>query len=278
MGFYEAFDSRSKLLADNSRTTTTRRYMIDGTSDDAIAQSTAELNVPQTVGNLILDDIRLNRVGNQLWEAIGSYVDPDDESREDDKLDVGEIRLNFDTGGGSTTITQSEAGNTQRYAAAGVVAKDFRGAINVDKDTVNGVSVVVPALRIQLDVKYVNSDITAAFMKDVSRLTGKTNNAPVLGFDVGELLFLGGHGSQKIGDGNVTLHYDFEASENVQNLVFKDFQGNDITVASKGGHDFLWISYVPSEDVAAKSIVMRPHTAFVEKITKPGDFSILGIT
>lgn len=278
MAIWEKFGSRDRLLAESTRSRATLIFMVDGTSDDQVVMNTLLTSpvVPPTFRGLKIVDYQIQQVGPVLWEAMVQYGDADDPSN-DDKPELGEIVWSFDTGGGTAHVTTAKKGNTSRYVAAGVAAKEFYGAINATSEDVAGVDIVSPRLKLTAQARLPGATITDAWVQSVARLTGKVNSAAWKGYAAGELLFLGATGSQLVGSGDPQLTFNFEASENAANLVFQDFAGNDITVASKGGHEYLWISFVPVEDTTAKTIVQQPHTVFVQKLYDPGDFTILGL-
>lgn len=275
MGFFPGYDTSQSVSVDSGSRKEVIWY-VNETSNETIAKDTAEAGLPPTEGLLVLDSFTVDRLANELFEVRATYIDPDDEEH-DEKPDLGEVVVSFDTTGGTQHITCSKAGDTQRYAAAGVTARDFKGSIGVTESSVEGVDILAPALRITMQVRVAGGSITDAYVKDLARLTGKVNNAAFKGYAAGELLFLGANGQQKVGAGDPTITYEFEASENVVGLTYTDYQGNNINVASKGGHEYLWVSFADTEDAAAKTVTQRPHTVFVETVYESADFSLLGI-
>jgi hypothetical protein len=176
----------------------------------------------------------------------------------------------FDTGGGTQHITQSLE-TRGAYAASGVTAPDFRGAIGVKEDAVEGVDVAAPVYHFTETHFKPDDEVTLAYRGALFRLTGRTNDAAFKGLDAGECLFLGASGSKR-GDGDWEIQFRFAALPNKTDLAV-----GDITGIAKKGWDYLWVRYEDAEDAAARALVKKPVAAYVEKVYEEGDFSLLEI-
>ena len=135
----EKFESR--LVTTGANPSVELRYAIRGTNDDAEAHSalvagSPVLYDPWGSGVLFLsrESISVQPVGELLWEGIVRYG-PGPQTNES--------VFSFDTGGGVQHITQSLA-NVARYAPPGQTAPNFKGAIGVTADSVEGVDITVP--------------------------------------------------------------------------------------------------------------------------------------
>ncbi len=85
---------------------------------------------------------------------------------------VSETTFSFETGGGSQHIVQSIA-NIARYPAAGGTAPDFRGAIGVTADSVEGVDIQVPIYTFSESHIILNELVTQAYKLSLFQLTAK---------------------------------------------------------------------------------------------------------
>jgi hypothetical protein len=267
----EVQSSREGVDADDRSSVTDLVYDLYGSDviDDMRAYIDAQGLAPDTTDGLIKRSYSREQREKELWRWTIHYVEAD-RSDKNDKLDVDESLFSFDTTGGTHKLTYSRS--TQSFPRPGVTARDFKSAVNVQRDlSVQGTDIVVPALKFSLKVRKARAAITLAYVKTLARLTGCYNNATFKTFSAGELLFFGGVGQQGTNsDPEITFH--FVASENVTGLTI-----GQITGISKRGHEYLWVWFDPELDAAANAIAPRPHTAYVEEVAKPGDFSLLGI-
>lgn len=188
----------------------------------------------------------------------------------------------FDTTGATVKITQSLA---TRFAGQrdGVFSPvpDFKRAINVTKEGVEGVDVASRKLEFTYQVRA--AYVTLDYVQFCYRITGTVNPYPFLGFDTGELLFMGVTGqSQTPTDGQTpawTLSFKFAASPTKGD----PFGGSgdplevapDLTVPGAEGWDYVWVSYDQTTDGGRSGL--RPLNVFVEQVYDYGDFDGLAL-
>jgi len=265
----ELVDSREWQYGD--RESCTMHYMLTGTDDDTIALQLLLNSTPTTYGSLEREQITFEPVevdtgaNTGRWDCRVRYVAP-----EEVKPEVGDSSFSFDTGGGTQHVTQSLQ-TIQKYAPPGKTAPDFKGAVGVTHDNVEGVDIVSPVYNFS-ETHYINDDdVTEAYKGKLFELTGKVNDDFFKGFIAGECLFMGASGSKRGAD-DWEITFRFAASPNKTGLTV-----GDITVAAKKGWEYLWVRYADAEDVTAKAIVKVPVAAYVEKVYEEGDFSGLGI-
>lgn len=187
-----------------------------------------------------------------------------------------QIKWSWDTTGGTVKMTTSRA--TSRYAIAGRIAPDHRGAIGVKGKEVEGVDRVIPALKLTATFRHLAGSATInnanflAYIKTIAGLTGSTNNAVWQTFAIGELLFLGCSG-EFVPDKDTEIQYHFAASKNATGLTI-----GQIANITKAGHDYLWVSYEAALDSGAgNALAQRPTFAYVERIYDSADFTAFGI-
>jgi len=240
------------------------RWIIQGTTDDAVALAELKSTAPTEHRGLPRKNCSIAETErSDTWIGTADY----DNSA---PAETGESTFSFDTTGGSQHITQSLA-TISRTPPAGGTAPDFKGAIGVTRDSVEGVDVTVPAYKFSETHYLDNAVVTAAYKAKLLRLTGRVNNAAFKGLAAGECLFLGAGGSRRDG-GDWEITFNFAGSPNRTAIAV-----GDITVPAKKGWEYLWVRYEDVEDTAAKRIVKRPIAAYVEKVYEEDTFSDLGI-
>lgn len=186
------------------------------------------------------------------------------------RLEVDEWTLAIDTSGGSIRMTTSLA--TTRYAPAGKTAPDFAGAIEIDDGKPKGIDRVIPAVKLNVTYRMTRPANVLAFTAIASGLTGTVNNAPILGHQAGELLFLGASGD--FGNNvDPTFQFSWAASKNASLSI------GSIASINKAGHEYLWILYEEEKAGAGADayMVTKPRAVYVERIYELADHSLLGL-
>ena len=239
-------------------------YVVKGTDNDLLAAQAVRQQAPTTHNELERGEITLEPIGPTQWEATVQYRPPDEE------LEEGESSYSFDTGGGSQHITQAKA-HVASFAPPDKTAADYKGAIGVTPDGIEGVDITVPVYRFSETHLIADSRVTNEYKGKLFRLTGKTNNAAWGGFAEGEVLFLGASGSKR-GRGDWEITFSFAASPNATGLTV-----GDISDIEKKGWEYLWVEYAESVDESAnpKRLVKRPVAVHVERVYDAGDFADL---
>lgn len=181
-----------------------------------------------------------------------------------------EGQITFDATAENLHITQSLQTMGQ-YVPSGRDPANFKGAIGVEKDDVKGVDIMSPRLAFGWD-KYLPKElVTTAFIKQLAGLVGCMNSTPFLDFEPGEVLFVGASGSRAKGSKLWAVNYKFEANPNVE-----DIPVGDITVTTKRGFDYLWVSYELATDDDADIVVPKPRQVNVEQVYRTADLNALG--
>ena len=114
------------------------RCKVEGTSDSLVARMALLWFTPPTHSGLVRQTPRIEPDGDSpdVWAASVQYglLKP---------RETGDSTYQFDTGGGTQHITHSIK-TVGKYAAPGKTAPDFKGAIGVTLDNVEGVDITVP--------------------------------------------------------------------------------------------------------------------------------------
>lgn len=256
----ERFDSRESTTGIDSPSVDLI-YVVQGTEDDVEVKVLVEDTIPAIYFGLVFQSYHIAHQGGGIWEVTVRYgkVEP---------KETGDSSFAFDTGGGSTHVTQSLQ-TIGRYAPAGKTAPNFQGAVGVTTDSVEGTDITVPVYSFT-ETHYVPVGlVTGGFKATLFFLTGKVNANGFKGFQPGEVLFLGASGSQR-GKDDWEITYRFAASPNVTNLTV-----GSITGIAKRGWEYLWVRYADAEDQHV--LVKQPIAAYVEQVYEAADFSGLGV-
>ena len=253
----ERYQSRGGDTGDE-RSSVELVYTAVGSNDDVAIRAAVGATLPATYLGLPLASYRLSPLGNGNWDVVARY----------DSREPKDSSYTFDTGGGTQHITQSLQ-TIAKKAKPGETAPDFKQAVGVTTDSVEGVDITVPVYNFTETHYIANAMVTGAYKLTLFALTGKVNNATFKGFAAGEVLFLGASGSKR-GDDEWEITFRFAASPNVTNLTIGDITGVD-----KKGWEYLWVRYSDAED--QKVLVKQPTAVYVEKVYESGNFAGLGI-
>lgn len=210
-------------------------------------------------GTLYRQDIQLRKTHYNFWDIEVPYAKR--------KNETGQWTWDFDTTGGSVHITNSKA-TISKWAAEGVDQADIpehKGAIGVEGEEVKGTDITIPVMRFNVQYKHPLGAVTIPFAKMIHNLTGKVNSGPMLGFAAGEVLFLGGRGSDG-SDAEATVNYSFAMSPNTDSLTI-----GEIAEIVKKGWEVAWVAY--KDDVDAGRAVKRPQFVYVEKVYDTTDLA-----
>ncbi|MGI6100389.1 MAG: hypothetical protein GX174_05065 [Lentisphaerae bacterium] len=245
-------------------------YKITGTADEAAALAALKSTAPTVLHGLKRQPVTVEpvhidtaRPDTCLWTGTASYA-PFEYS---EPPQTGESVFNFDTGGGTQHITQSLQ-TAGRYPGS---APDFKGAIGVTHDNVEGVDITVPVYTFSETHYLAASQVTNAYKMTLFNLTGKVNNGSFKGLAPGECLFLGASGSKRGAD-DWEITFRFAGSPNRTGLSVGPISG-----ISKKGWEYLWVRYADAEDTASHTLVKQPVAAYVERVYDEGNFGSLGI-
>lgn len=277
---WEKWDSREPaidLRGDGSSGVLT--FIVEGTTDEAAALAEVQNNqAPASYLGMVLDRLGAKRIGQQHWEVIAEYTDPEAKEKEEPPA-VDEIEMSFDTTGFTTHITHSIKDlQVVKPVGSGVVPYPMYGAIGVSKDgpsiQIEGVDIVAPTLAVTLRTRKLSSFFSPAYVKIVADLTGTMNKNPFRGFAAGELLFAGGGGTQR-GSGEVDLTYSFWGQSN--KTITQIGGVNTATPLVKRGWDYFWVYSQNVVDGATSALVPKWEQAHVAQVYQEADWSPLGL-
>lgn len=246
--------------------TMSRSFLCKGNADPMVCR-TALFNQQVPLELFVFEGMNLENLSWKLksgpdnWEFTASYSwSPN----------PGEFTIKMDSTGGTTK--QTDADSQQKYNAAGHTARDFGTTVNVQDGKPEGVDRVIPALKLNINAR-ISSQWVAdpiGYAKTVASVTGSVNSGTYLGFESGELLFLGATG-EIVGE-NPLLTYTFAASKNLANVTIGPVSG-----ITKNGHDFIWFDYLAEKDNTTNLQVAKARGAYVAKVYEYADFGVLKI-
>lgn len=255
-----------RVLSDQSAELT---YVVNGTEDDGEARTAVLSSSPTSHGGLARDDTEVEEVAPGTWLALVRYA-----SGSGSAPPEGSSTFSFETRGGTQHITQSLQ-TVASYASGDIpAAPDFRGAIGVTENGVDGVEITVPVYTFTETHTLAATTVTNAYKATLFGLTGRVNNGSFKGLDAGECLFLGGAGSRRgtSAEDLWEISFAFAGSPNVTGLSVGTISG-----IAKKGWEYLWVRYAEAEDTSAKMLIRKPVAAYVERVYRDGSFSALGI-
>ncbi|MEL7267599.1 MAG: hypothetical protein AAFP69_22700 [Planctomycetota bacterium] len=222
------------------------QFIVDGVDDEKEAIAKLNAIVPDTteIGDKVkvFDGADLRQVGPRTFHASIDYEEPTNSlggGAVHSPSAVGESTFEFDTQGGTTTITQ--AIQQEKYGNDPI---DYGNSINVVEGKPQGVEVYQSTLRLSIHQRFDGGTINIPWVRSIAYLTTTTNLTPFLGFDAGELLFLGSRGRQPrhyasngvVVPGERTMSFDFLFAPNLTlNIDGHEFDAK--------GHEVVWIDW-----------------------------------
>lgn len=242
--FQEIPESRSMTM---DPPTITTKWICEGIHDSATVAGTALSATPNIfahpLGVIYRQDIQIQEMGNALYQWTVPY------GRR--KIESGSYRFEFDTMGGTVHITAGK--HIQVYPAG---KPTHNGLIGVKGDDVEGIDIVIPAMRVIVHFKHPAGVITPAQIRVLSRLSGAVDTGGFFGWAPYETLFLGAQGSEG-SDIETEISYHFGMSENLSGATIGGIAG-----IAKKGWDVAWVAW---ED-AVESGKAAPKAEYVNVV------------
>lgn len=190
----------------------------------ALCLSTTPAVASHPFGLLYRQDIMVREAGHQLYNITVPYATR--------KRESGSYRFEFDTLGGTVHVT---AGTHVNVYPAG--KPTHSGLIGVKGTDVEGIDVVIPAMKVVVHFKHPAGIITPTQIKILSRLSGAVDTGGFFGWSAYETLFLGAQGSEGT-DCETEIAYHFAMSENLVDVAI-----GGVTGITKRGWDVAWVHW-----------------------------------
>jgi hypothetical protein len=264
MSFSFQLSPRSPTQVSSNPPLIEHEYVAEGIDDSTVVHAAGLQYTPPAIasaqGTLYRQDVRVMKQGFGLFYVAVPYA-PRAKSK---------FTWDYDTQGGTVNVKVSRQ-TIGRYVAAGQVERDHAGAIGRNLDgSVDGVDIVIPSMVINAQITHPYGVLTFQYASMIMDLTGYVNSDPIFGRQPGEVLFLGGRGSDG-SESEAQAGYKFAVSKNLQNLVL-----GGISVAQKAGHDYAWVEFLATP--VGGQAVTRPRQVNVERVYDRIDLAgILGL-
>lgn len=283
---------RSRVLSVSARTPTARlAFVAVGYDDESAAWAAVAAATNFAYYGLTRQSLTINPQGGGVWfadidyglgdamtkpdgtplDGQGNTSQPPNQPQRPDDNEPLPPDFGFDTSGRTLKITQSLETVWSDYPNRGPddpPPPDYKGAIGVTKDKVEGVEIYVPNEEWTENKRF--AFVTRQYYDDLVELTGTVNREPFWGFRAEEVLFLGATGRGNSENG-WECQFKFAVSRRQENINICA----GLTVPVKQGWDYLWVEY--GSDDSNGRMVQVPKAAFVERVYRTGDFSKLGI-
>lgn len=264
---FEAAGSPQITLSEDGRTdSATLIYHIVGEASRqqalAMLRGAAPILYDTGDGNLIRQSLSVEAIGPDIWEGRAEYDGPQSR-RSEQPAQPASWKFSFRTTGGRHRITQSKAVISSRKFDGGSPPPNW-GIIGWNGREVKGVEIPVPALEISVTAYYPPGVINVYVMKMFASITGTINSDPFLGFEPGEVLYLGATGEgevPRIGDENpptTSVTHDFSCSAN-RTIQLPGFGSIDVL-----GWDYLDVVF--EDHVSGDQVLPRPRYAYVHRV------------
>jgi len=215
----------------------------------------------------------LKGLGKSVFEATAEYetlqpiTDEDQGDEPESSFTPGSIA--WDTTGGTEHRTQAKS---ERVVPAG--ADEFKGAINVSGNSVQGIDVVVPNMRYtETWIMPLAIGLSTDYVAGVFSTTGKVNKSRFRAFAPGEALFMGARAQWSGDQPYVPVTFEFQCRPNNENYQL----GGGLPATTKKGWEYVWIKYTPAPNNKF-TLIQTPESYVFDTLYDEGDFSLLKIT
>lgn len=263
-------------------------YTVHGTTDDQQAIAAVYLLNPPLIFNG-----QPRKPGEGLsWDNRGVAkvtleFGPSQDQEDDPQGDLPTIGTMQMSGAGITQHTTQCLSQVAYPAGKGQTIVDAQ-VVGLHRDGVNGTDIHVPGTKYSLTKKWLPPALTGAYFNGLDDLQGRTNKSQYTlqwGFnkrlysitcDPGELVFLNYNAKTDFtlsGIGVWEVTYEMLRIKNRTNFkIGVDKNAAPITVATKKGHEYLWVWYSKKEMNNPSVFIEVPEMVFVSKMYEDVDF------
>lgn len=264
-------------------------YNIYGTDDGAEALEELQDEAPATLSGSARRRCRVDPVwvdtvaGDGEWLGSAEYEDEEDSNQAPPVLEVGQERWSFNTQGGTAHMTQGLRMSSspdvfeRRYPAPGKQVRDYRGAIRVTREGIEGCDVPTGVNMIECTTVLDAADVDDAFRNLMAEMSPSVNDAPWRGYEAGEACFLGVRGGERA-DGDHELTFGWWIQKNTVDRVLGTIGTGGSAAIDKAGWEYLWVEYEEYYNSSQKLMEKRPAVAYVDKVVEEADFSKIPVS
>lgn len=233
-------------LGNNSNSTATVTYIVEGTEDDITACTSAYEFAPDEFSEIPKKSASVaERLTDTAWKIEVNYGSESKSSSGDSGDESDEATMNFDCSAGTKHMTQAIE-QTCVYAGSGESkdSTDEASAVPIgwngkdgSESEAAGVDVSIGELRETYTKTMSKSKVTGtSWKRKVAELVGKVNSGSFKGWSAGEVMFLGcsysapSKGSKKVA---VSFHFAIRLNESKATVAGQN-------VGSVKGFEYLW--------------------------------------
>lgn len=225
--------------------------------------------------------ISVKQIAPTVWSATVSYSP----AESDPPAEYSGFLTTFSTNGGNETVYLAiDQGRLSLTSEEPLDCTDHGLQIGVSADgSVEGVSIVTPKFEFTETHFLPLATVSASYVTSVMEMTGTVNQDEFRNFPAGSVLFLGASGGIRADKGDWSISYQFAVSPN-RDLTVSELLGDPnvpfgTNYIPKQGHEYLWMTYEKIVDPTGSPgvVTTRPTGAYVSRVYRIADFSVLGI-
>lgn len=250
-----------------------RIYALSPYADTSTAIAALEAAAPPTItlGGRVLvrSGVEVDPVdGRKLWMGRADYSLPELEQNRPFP-EVGDREISVRIVGESQTLRHSYF--QRRWNIAENDFTDFSegGPINDAGDGPEGCEVLRPSCGFTERWILAEETVDADWVRAMSRIVGRTNDATFRGFEAGELLLLGIEARSRPG-GDYEAHYSWAVKPNIEELPIAG-----ITITDVEGWTYVWVK--TEKSVIADKVRHKATDVVIEQVYLKANYGELGI-
>lgn len=249
-------------------------YLVIGANSKSAAFDAVLADTPESESGLIRKSVRFDGfTGDGAMEFTAVY-----EQMEEDTTATGPAL----GGGNDTTVSFDCSGGTvnKKYAISqigfGDPSKNPGRAINWNGATgteieIAGVDIPCGQIRETYTKSMRASSLTATYKKRINGCVGKVNAGKFMGYESGEVMFLGMSFSGRVSGGKVDVSFHFQVQPNENDAVV-----DDVKISNLEGFQYVWaLPAVRTESDTPMTV--RTDGVFVATVCEKIDFGIFGL-
>lgn len=264
------------------------KYNIFDTTDEATAHAAMIAAAASTVTSvsgktLVPTSQRITGQVDGYWQGHVRYEELARKRPEPPETD--DTKVTFSIGGQSKHVDKSLDTIISCTVDEDKTPPDFKNAIGVTKDGVEGVDILLPEFTFQI-TKYVPlATITNSWIQSVADLVGTVADDTFKGFTTGEVLLTSVSGSER-SETDAEIIYQFARAKN-ETIMLAGLKWYDDETdpenpewteeIPKLGWEHFWIFFEEQKDETAKRVRKIPKFAYVEQVYEYGDFTFLDL-
>ncbi len=261
----------------NSGSSATIYYIVSEAADEATACNAAWAFAPAEYLEIPKKSAAMSeRLSDTMWKVEIRYGSESSSGSSDSGDEDGEPRMSFDCSAGTKHVQVALGKNTVVYiddqeektlyenAEIG-----WNGKIG-DESSATGVDVPCANLRESYTKTMSSSKLSNAQKRKYAGLTGKVNGGAFMGWQKGEVMFMGCSYSAPVKGRDkveVSFHFQIQLNETKAKLLDK--------TVSKEGYEYIWA--VTKQVKTGDSVTTKPRAIIVSKVVEHANFSELGL-